>query len=131
MFNRRTTIPNLLGATLALTGCGGDPPPRPTSMWGAATEAFCMKLKICDPSYDDQPCREDVPRDDFFAQYLSEECDALFASYSNCVTALSCDVLLRITDYDLISEELDACFEEFVMDSGLYASCYAMLPPIF
>ena len=139
-FDRKTTIPDLLGTTLVLTGCGGDPPPQPTSLWGAAQEAFCMKMETCDPTpdndgylmkYEDEICQEEVLRYDLLAQDLTEECDALFASYFDCVTALPCDVLVRLNDYDLSSAELDACEEGVEMDEALLESCYSMLSPLF
>ena len=125
MINAKTIIPNLLGTTLSLAGCGRDEPPGPTSIWGAGIEAFCLKELACDPTLDDNAeqdtCREYALYGDFAAQYLSAECEALIASYYSCAAALSCEVFL--TDAGR-----DTCFEAVESDLNLARSCIGMLP---
>lgn len=132
LFDRKTIIPNLLGATLTLAGCGGDETPGPKSLMAAARDGFCMKMQTCEPNpnydaflmkYDDEICREGVDRLEFIAQHLSAECDAMMASYINCYATLPCDVLLRFNDYTFTSPEHDACVEELAKDPDFYA-CY-------
>jgi len=128
MFNRKTSIPNLLGAALALTGCRGDEPFRPQSVVGIAQEAFCMKMKTCDPVYRYEPCLDNIFYWEFASQYLAEPCASLFASYFECFTALPCNVLLRIGEYGFMDEGEKACEEQFYADTALVDLCYAMLP---
>ena len=122
MFNRKTTIPNLLGATFALAGCGGNETSGPQSSVAIAQEAFCMKMKACNPEYRAESCLEKVFYWEFASQDLSEPCASLFASYFDCHTALPCDVLLHMDDGSR------ACEEQFYSDYALVDSCYAMLP---
>ena len=157
MFNRKITIPNLLGATLVLAGCGSDDGSAAKSAWGASLEAFCMKMNSCDPApyyhpvrgelVDAELCLEVAGYIDFYSQYLTDDCDALYASYYNCIAALPCGTLPR--RYQILSPsvrlslssvllelrpdpdvELQTCFDETVReeDRALVLSCASMLP---
>lgn len=94
-----------------------------------------MRLKTCDPTqtidpwhYNYDECIARVAELDFLSQYLSAECDALAASYYNCVAALSCDVILRLNQPNPMSDELDACLEETDEEYAFRLACYSMLP---
>jgi hypothetical protein len=139
MFNRKTSIPNLLGATLALTGCGGDEGSTPKSVMASAQEAFCLKMNACQPSetyrWNSESyarCLEEAEQLNFVSQYVSQECDSLWASYLSCATALPCDALVRFNDYDFTSAEHDACAEEVLYEDPDFAyACYVQILEFF
>jgi len=116
MLGPKKKIPSLVGATLALTGCGGGDD-GPTTLTGKAFNAFCMKVAEC---YPDDPYAEEcfgyVASYDLAGKYFSNECDVFFASYLNCFSDLTCEEFMGDEYYacgdDVDQEMLQACLEE-------------------
>ena len=115
MLRPKKTIPSLVGATLAMTGCGvGD---GPTTLTGQAFNAFCMKVAECYPGdpYVEE-CFDYVGYYDLAGKYFSNECDAFFASYLNCFSSLTCEEFAGPEYYtcsdDVDQETLQACEDE-------------------
>jgi hypothetical protein len=119
MLRPKKTIPSLVGATLAMSGCG-DGGHKTTTMTGESYKAFCVKVGECYPntSYQDD-CNAYQPYADIFsAQYFSGECDALWASYFNCLAGVTCD---EFTD-----EEDSTCYDD--LDQEMIDLCDSMIP---
>lgn len=94
MFRPKKTIPSLAGAILALTSCGGEGGSTRNTLTGKAYEAFCLKVANCNPDASPEDyCPEYTQEYDFVAQYLTSDCDALFASYFSCLATLDCQTL--------------------------------------
>lgn len=115
MLRPKKTIPSLVGATLAMTGCGGGD--GPTTLTGQAFNAFCMKVAECYPGdpYVEE-CFDYVGYYDLVGKYFSNECDAFFASYLNCFSSLTCEEFAGPEYYacsdDVDQETLQACEDE-------------------
>jgi hypothetical protein len=124
MIRPKKTIPGLVGAALALNGCGGDSSGGPQSAWGKGLEAFCLQVDSCVPTRaeaDTQECLAGTEYYDFLAQYFPPSaagCDALFASVFACMSAYPCEV---IENYYIFE-----CFE--TLDLGYVYYCYSFLP---
>jgi hypothetical protein len=120
MLRPKKTIPSLIGATLALTGCGGDGgTSNPSSMTGQAFRAFCLKVGECYPNTSaSDECLTYVAGYDLLAQYFSSDCDALVASYFNCFAGLTCE--------EFMGPEYYACIDD--IDQDMVDACIDMLP---
>jgi hypothetical protein len=133
MLRPKRTIPSLVVAALALTGCGHDNEDpaaggaggtagaggAPGSMTAEAAAAFCMKVGECYPNTPyEQYCRDYTAGLDLLAGYFSTECDAFLASYFTCLAELSCE--------EYMGPEFDACYDD--LDQDMLDACYAMLP---
>jgi hypothetical protein len=114
MLRPKKTIPSLVGATLAMSGCG-DGEHKTTTMTGESFKAFCVKVGECYPNTSSlDECNDVQPYVDILAaQYFSSECDAFWSSYFNCLSNLTCEEFMGPEYYtcedDLDQEMVDLC----------------------
>jgi hypothetical protein len=104
-----------------MSGCG-DGGHKTTTMTGESFKAFCVKVGECYPntSYLDE-CNVYQPYADILsAQYFSSECDAMWASYFNCLSTLPCE---EFTDPDN-----DTCYDD--LDPDMVELCDSMIPEV-